>query len=113
MRWAGTSNVKSDNLTLFYSGPNNGKHENGVDYVIKDSLINQVKKFEPVNDRLCHLTIIGKIFDIVLINCYAPTESVDEDLKDAFYETLERIFNCIPAYYIKIVLGDMNTQVGR
>jgi len=113
MRWPGTGNVKSDNVTLFYSGPNNGKHENGVGFIIKDSRLNLVKKFEPINDRLCYLTITGKIFDIVLINCYAPTETADEDLKDAFYETLERIFNSIPTNSIKIVLGDMNAQVGR
>ncbi|KAL4132834.1 hypothetical protein QTP88_009923 [Uroleucon formosanum] len=66
-----------------------------------------------INDRLCYLTITGKIFDIVLINCYAPTKIADEDLKDAFYETLERTFNCISANSKKIVLGDMNAQVGR
>lgn len=81
MRWPGTGNVKSDNVTLFYSGPNNGKHENGVGFMIKDSRLNLVKKFKPINDRLCYLIITGKMFDIVLINCYAPTETADEDLR--------------------------------
>lgn len=72
-----------------------------------------MKKFEPVNDRICYLTITSKAIDILMVNCYAPTETADRNLKDAFYETLERNFNSIPSHSIKIVLGDMNAQVGR
>lgn len=113
MRWPGNSNLKSGRVTLFYSGSNNGKHENGVGFIIKDSSLNLVKKFEPVNDRICYITITGKVFDIIMINCYAPTETADSDLKDAFYETLERTLNSIPSHSIKIILGDTNAQVGR
>lgn len=38
---------------------------------------------------------------------------MDIDLKDSFYETLEKIFNSISSHSIIIVLGDMNAQVGR
>jgi len=67
MRWPGSGNLKSGNITLFYSGLNNGKHENEVGFIIKDLLLKLVKKFEAVNDRLCYLTITGKIFYIVMI----------------------------------------------
>lgn len=72
-----------------------------------------MKKFEPDKDRICYLTITGKVFDIVMINGYATTETADTDLKEAFYETIEKTFNSIPSHSIKIVLGDMNAQVGR
>lgn len=45
-----------------------------------------------------------------MINCYIPpTNTIDSDQKDTFYETLERTFNIIPRHCIKIV----NTQERR
>lgn len=35
MSWIGTGNLKSGDVTMFYSGPNNGKHENGVGFIKK------------------------------------------------------------------------------
>lgn len=92
MRWEGK-------VTLFYGGPNNGKHENGVGFMKKYSLLNLVKKFEPVNDRPCYLTITGTVFDIVMINCYD--------------ECLERTFNSVPRHSIKIVQGDKRCNDGH
>jgi len=48
-----------------------------------------------------------------MIKYYAPTETADRNIKYAFYKTLERNFNSITSHSIKIVLGDMNAQVGR
>jgi len=48
-----------------------------------------------------------------MINCYAPTETADTDLKNAFYETLEKTFNSIPSHYQNRTRRYMNAQVGR
>jgi hypothetical protein len=34
-------------------------------------------------------------------------------VKDSFCEELERIFDKFPKYHMKILLGDLNAQVGR
>jgi hypothetical protein len=34
-------------------------------------------------------------------------------VKNSFYEELERIFDKIPKYHMKILLGDLNAQVDR
>jgi len=81
--------------------------------MVRDSLLNLVKKFKPVNDKLSYLTITGKVFDIVMINCYVPTEILDGDLRDAYYKTLEITFYSIPRYAIKFVIGDTKAQVGQ
>jgi exonuclease III len=34
-------------------------------------------------------------------------------MKDSFYEELEQVFNQLPMYHIKILLGDNNVKLGR
>jgi hypothetical protein len=50
-------------------------------------------------------------FDVFIINCYAPIE--DEEMKNIFYEDLERLFDFLPNNCIKMVSGDFNAQVGK
>jgi len=47
-------------MTIFYSGNGNGRHEYGVGFIVKESLVKLVKKFEAVDDRLCYIIIEGK-----------------------------------------------------
>jgi hypothetical protein len=65
-----------------------------------------------VDERICCLHIKGKFFNCSLINIYASTEEKCEDEKEAFYTVLEETYDSCPRNYIKIVLGDMNAQVG-
>jgi hypothetical protein len=48
-----------------------------------------------------------------MVNIHAPTEDKTDDVKDSFYEDLERVFDKFPKYHIKILLGDFNAKVGR
>jgi exonuclease III len=96
IKWPGSGNLKSRNMTVFFSGKNNGKHENGIDFIIKTSLSKLVKKFEPINDRIRYTVLTGRIFDTVIINCYASTGTADCELKDQFYDDLDRILENIP-----------------
>jgi hypothetical protein len=55
----------------------------------------------------------GRWYDIIVLNVHAPTEDKIDDVKDSFYEELERVFYKFPKYYIKILLRDFNAKVGR
>jgi hypothetical protein len=44
---------------------------------------------------------------------HAPTEDKSDDVKDSFYDKLERVFDKLPEYYTKILLGDFNAKVGK
>lgn len=113
VRWPGEGNIKKDDKTIFYSGNRNGKYENGVGFVVNEPILPHVKTFQAISERICYIRLTGHIFDIVIINCYAPTEEKGEDIKESFYEELDRVWDLIPNYCVKIVLGDFNAKVGR
>jgi exonuclease III len=50
---------------------------------------------------------------IIVLNVHAPTEDKTDDVKDSFYEELERVFHKFPKYHMNILLGDFNAKVGR
>jgi hypothetical protein len=38
----------------------------------------------------------------IVLNVHAPTEDKMDDVKDSFYEELERVFDKFPKYHVKI-----------
>jgi endonuclease/exonuclease/phosphatase family metal-dependent hydrolase len=49
----------------------------------------------------------------IVLNVHAPTEDKTDDVKDSFYEGLERVFDKFPKYHMKILLGDFSAKVSR
>jgi len=113
IRWSESRHLKSDNMTIFYSGSYNGRYAYGVAFILKESSIELVKKFEAVDGRLCYLIITGKTLDIVIMSCYASTETANNDYKDSFYDNLEWVYDMIHRNCIRILVGDQNSQVRR
>ncbi|XP_060842503.1 craniofacial development protein 2-like [Rhopalosiphum padi] len=111
VRWDGAGSLKTQEMIIFYSGGEN--HVRGVGFVIKNSILPNVVRFEPINDRICYVELKGKWFNIILINCYAPTEEKSEEIKNAFYEELDRIYDALPTGKPKIILGDFNAKIGK
>jgi hypothetical protein len=44
---------------------------------------------------------------------HSACEDKGDDVKDSFYEELERVFDQFPSYDMKILFGDFNAKVGR
>jgi hypothetical protein len=55
----------------------------------------------------------GRWCNIIVLNVHAPTEDKIDDIKDRFYEELEQVFDKLPKYHMKILLGDFNAEVGK
>jgi hypothetical protein len=80
---------------------------------IHNRIISAVKRVQFVSDRISYITLKGRWCDIIVLNVYAPTKDKDDDIKDSFYEELEQVFDQVPRYHMKILLGDFSVKVGR
>ncbi|VDO57861.1 unnamed protein product [Schistosoma margrebowiei] len=47
-----------------------------------------------------------------VIQCYAPTNDSNNDIKDQFYERLQSIIEKWPRKDLAILMGDLNAKVG-
>jgi hypothetical protein len=45
------------------------------------------------------------------MNVHAPTEDKDDVIKDSLYEELEQVFDQLPRYHMKNLMGDFNAKV--
>ncbi|XP_022160090.1 craniofacial development protein 2-like [Myzus persicae] len=114
MRWPGEGSLKKDDKTNFYSENRDGNFENGVGFVISENnILPYVKDLKALNERMCYIRITGRIFDLIIINCYAPTEDKRDDIKEDFYEDLDSICDITSNYFVKIFLGDFNAKIGK
>jgi exonuclease III len=62
---------------------------------------------------MSYIILRGHWCDIIDLNVHAPTEDKTDDMKDSFDDKLEHVFNKLPKYHRKMLLGDFNAKVGR
>jgi len=60
-----------------------------------------------------YIVLRGRWFNIIVLNVHAPSEEKSDESKDSFYEELEQVFDHLPKYHMKILLGDFNAKVGK
>lgn len=111
-RWRGTGRIDREHYTVYYSGEEK-QGKNGTAFMIDKRYRGRVKKFKPINGRLCSITITNKQANITIVNAYAPTEDAEEGKKSEFYEKIEEIYGDIPKNDIVLIMGDFNAKVGR
>ena len=85
----------------------------GVGFFVKKNFKHLVMDFKAISTRICALRIKGKFFNYTIINVHAPTKLSTEEEKDSFYDPLQKTYEQSPSYDVKIVIGDMNAQVGK
>lgn len=89
IRWMGTGTLKMNDGNIFYGDCGN-THELGTGFYVNNSVLNSVKDFQSINNRIFSLTIEAQWFDRKFINVHAPTEDKDDETKEDLYRELER-----------------------
>ncbi|XP_050079549.1 uncharacterized protein LOC126567367 [Anopheles maculipalpis] len=67
----------------------------------------------PVNERMCRLRNRGRFFNLSIINVHSPHLGSTDDEKELFFTQLEKVYDRCPQHDVKIVIGDLNAQVGQ
>jgi hypothetical protein len=112
VRWEGGGTEPAGEYTFFY-GKRNENHELGTSFSVHKRIISAVKWVEFFTDRMSYIILRGRWCHIIVLNVHAPTEDKTDDVKDSFYEELERVFFKFPEHRMKILLARFNFKVGK
>jgi hypothetical protein len=92
VRWEGSGTVPAGEYTFFY-GKGNENHELGTGVFVHKRIKTAVRRVEFVSDRMSYIILRGHWFHVIVLNVHALTENKTDNVKDSFYEELERIFD--------------------
>ncbi|MGI4816809.1 MAG: reverse transcriptase domain-containing protein [Janthinobacterium lividum] len=114
IRWQGKDIIrdKKHQTDLYYSCSDK-TGALGCGFAICGKMRDNVIGWNPINERMCSIRIKGIFNNYSLICVHAPTDvEKDPNAKDAFYDQLDRAYDSCPEYDTKLVLGDLNAQIG-
>ena len=64
------------------------------------------------NDRMISVHLQGKLFNITVIEVYAPSSNAEEAEVERFYEDLQDLLELTPIKDVLFIIGDWNAKVG-
>jgi hypothetical protein len=79
-------------------------------YFLSTLVIFRCRIFPSVSAKISYKILGGCCCHIIILNVHTPTEDKIDDVKDSFYEELERVFDNFPKHHMKILLGDFNAE---
>ena len=106
------SEIMVGGYTYYWSGRSDGYHDQGVAVAVSNKLNPMIIEITLVNDNFMRLRIRHSLDVISLVSGYAPTETSDLTMKDAFYATLESVVDHCLRRDTLLVLEDFNASTG-
>ena len=80
--------------------------------MVKKRVQNAVLGRNLKNDRMISVCFQGKLFNISVIQVYAPTSNAEEAEVEQFYEDLQDLLELTPKKDVVFIRGDWNAKVG-
>ena len=107
LKWTGMGEFNSDDHYIYYCGQESLRR-NGVAITVNKRVQNAVLGCSLKNDRMISVHFQGKLFNITVIQVYAPTSNADKAEVEWFYEDLQDLLALTPKKDFIFVIGDWN-----
>ena len=88
LKWTGMGEFNSDDHYIYYCGQESLRR-NGVVIMVNKRVQNALLGYNLKNDRMISVRFQGKLFNIMVIQAYAPTSNAEEAEVEQFYEDLQ------------------------
>ena len=111
LKWTGMGEFNSDDHYIYYCGQESLRR-NGVTIMVNKRVRNEVLGCNLKNDRMISIRFQGKLFNITVIQVYAPTSNAEEAEVEWFYEDLQDLLERTPKKDVLFLIGDWNIKVG-
>ena len=111
VRWKNSGRCTTDEHLIIYSG-HKTEHKHGVGVLLSKQVAKSMIGFHALSDRILIVKIASKAFNLVIVQVYAPASTCPEDDIEKFYDDLDAAYKMCGSQEIKIVMGDLNANVG-
>ena len=99
------------NHYIYYCGQDSLRRH-AVAITVNNRVRNAVLGCNLKNDRMISVRFLGKPFNIIVIQVYAPTSNAEEAEAERFYDDLQDLLELTPKKDILFIIGDWNAKVG-
>ena len=99
-RWTGsgrmcTKSEAGESYTITYSGQRD-THHRGVALIMNKQSVSTLMEWEPIHERLIKACFNSKFCKLTIIQCYAPTNDSEDEVKEDWYEQLPAEVATVP-----------------
>ena len=112
LKWTGMGNFISDDHYIYYCRQESLRR-NGIALIVNKRVWNALLGCSLKNERMISVHFKGKLFNIMVIQVYAPTSNSEEAEVEQFYEDLQDLLELTPQKNVLFITGDWNAKVGR
>ena len=113
-RWKGNGAKSIDNCYVIFSGVSDGRARAGVAVFLSEEMSRCVRSWQCVNERIVvvKLKVVGGEW-LTLVQVYAPTNDSGGEVKEHFYNKLQKVTEKVGRKETLIIMGDLNARVGK
>ena len=105
LKWTGMGEFNANDHYIYYCGQESLRR-NGVAIVVNKRDQNAVLGGNLKNDRMLSVRFQGKLFNITVIQVYAPTSNAEEAECEQFYEDLQDFLELTSKKDVLFIIGD-------